>query len=857
MPDHLTTPSKLSYQAHSSPSTPYGHGSRSPVRPSSPVRSKTPDPRPTSTQIVPPTIKYPVKSTTNTVTDSKAPPTQTPADQPVETNKILLRKVIKKPGIANPSITSFFQKSLAQESHEILLNVIWGGCSLSSSPSCEIEAGLLVSSKAVYLVEVLDPERHPRRQLSWSTEKLPIDVIFCSSLTTLCKITVGIFDQSVVIDSMEKGVIKCIVFFPRTYEQMVGLTDHLKAALDAVETGHQVTTIQESILNPPESGKVLFLNPDASDMHRLKEALIRGKILTQVSNFIMTCQSQDLTLLIDEEAKRVSEDACTKFDIVQYVIASEVSMDILPVGNGKEHLRSRSLVLTNNTLYLCKEEIVSWPRAEKSAIKPPLPRCCVLDSHPMADIVEVKMCDKAQPVISFSDPVYEFTISFEASEDSAAPKGNSQWRLCVHDRQYIDQFIGCLTQLCADIVQNQLLVRHTAEPLPPAALTGGTDVPAKLKQTKKDPTFIESEVLLNFASLTNYQRLRYFKKHVAQAEFMKSDEIPLSVFLAHCSVSTQEYTEIEVCVMVSNYAIYLLSDLDNIRKWIDKSGPSSFLRMMLLSKKDASHSRCFYRLWLNQVAEIRVGLFYLSVQITESKTGVNFVIHLQSPSATLSFLSALSSNLNLTDSKEEEVLTELLSDYIDLCSDSFSATVQKTKKSIRPSIEFLQPSEAELDQLKKMLLNVSPSITKSSSKAQSASNLQILCWQIMLLVEETRVRDMMTTITHPHLVLLTNCGLYICVNAAGEQNYPSVFVPSELTVKKWCHIDLVDHLEITSLSTVHTITVYVRSQHASASSETGMLRLVVQNAELLSYFLHFLALLWHERTGRNLPIHRV
>ena len=862
-------------KASSTGTTPVG--SRSPVCPNSPVRSRTPDPTLFSLPSLP----------TSLITEKRSPvrlgaPSQsltTPVNSPSsKTDRALVspepkpvslpvRKVVKKPGLDSQALRTFFQNSVSKEKNEVVLNVLWGGCAIPASSSCDIEAGLIITDKSVYLVEVMDPRRHPRKQFSWGGGNLPLMTVFYSPVVTLSRITVGIFDQSLLIEFVEKGAFKSFVMFPRTYEQTIVITENLKAALDAVELGHHIMTSQEAILNPLDSG-ALFINPDATNLQKLKESLARGKTLVQVSNFLVAAKTQDINISLEDEVKKITQDSSSKFDIVQYVVVGELSTDILPIGNGNTYLKSRALVLTNSTLYLCKEEVLAWPRENSNAIKPPFPQCSVLAMYGVAQVAIVKICDRAQPIVSYSDPVYEFVIGFKVLESESTVF--SEWKLCVQDRQYIDQFLNCLCQLYQDTGQGELSIIHTADAIsqppstPQAASTkSSSNAPARMDSsnaTSKTIAFFHSEVLVNFAGLRNYQRLKYFKKYVAQAEFLKSDEVPLSVFLAHCSFSSQEYAEIEACVMVSNYAIYLVSDVDNIRTWLDKGGPSSFARMSLLSrKKDVTQTRCFYRLWLKEIKEVTVHLFYLSVRITENKSGVSFVIHTENASATLSFLSALSFNLNLQDSVEEEEISELLSDYIDLTTNALSGKAQKVQKSLKPNVELLHISEVDLDNFKKTLLKISPTITRNSSVEKCAATLRILCQQVMLLVEEVRIRDSLTTQAHPHLVLLTNYGLFVCVNAIDGHSSPSVSLPSNLKVKKWCHIDLVDHVDITNpLSSVysqHTIKIYLRSQKLPGT-EDNTLCLLVQNTELLNYFLHIFSLLWHERTGRQLPIHK-
>ena len=791
----------------------------------------------------------------------------------IVSSKPATRRIVDKPGLESRNLNRFFQGIIAQDTTEQLMSVVWGGCNVSSAPDCELEVGLFVSDRAVYLLEVLDPEKHLRRDLSWGTENLPLATILSAPLVTMSKITSGLFEQSILVEFIHKGVIKSFVVFPRTQKQFIAFTENLKAALDASSIQYDVTTVQEMMMSSPQNDRVLFFNSDTSDLVRLKESLVWAKTRAQVGNFLAsTMKEKNVNVSFDEEVQKVSEDVASKFDIVQYVFVNEISTDILPIANCRIHMKSRVVVLTNNTVYLCKEEIASWPKDSDSGYNPPCPRCIVLDAHSMESVKQISICDKAFPVVSYTDPVYEFSIYFEVSDNlPSSKKSKYEWNLCVSDKEYIDQLLACLKQLVLD-ASISITVQHTTDPIfshlisqecpkqrprTPHKSTSWTSGSQGIRSG--DPAFIYSEVLTNFATLTNYQRMKFFKKHVAQAEFMKSDEVPLSVFLAHCSFTDQNYTEIEICVLTSNYAIYLLSDLENIRTWLDGGGPSSFSRRALLNKLDSHMARCFYRVWLNEIKEIKVGLFYSSLSITDSKPcPCTFQILTENTSSTLSFLSALSCNINLLDSAEEQELTDLLSDYIDLVAESTSKTAKKVKKSAKPTVEFLQCHTEDLDKLKQILFGVGPRVSRNLSIEDCATSMHILHEQVMLVVEELQIRDTLTFKANPHLILLTNYGLYFCRSSNGEQCSPSVMTVSDLSTKKWCHIDLVERVEVTSpavsMYSNHTIMIYIRSQ--GPHMEVSTVCLLVQNSELVCQFLHFLRYIWHLRNGRYLPIQR-
>ena len=794
-------------------------------------------------------------------------------------SKPSLQNYIRKPRLDSVHLANFFQGIVAQDQGEVMMNVTWGGCNVPSSPVCEVEVGLITSDRAIYLLEVLDPEKHVRRPLSWVSENLPLAKIMSIPISTLSKITIGVLDQILQAEFVSKGIVKKFVVYPHSYEDVGVFVANLKAVLEASSIKYAISSPQELILSPPDDDdKVIFLNPDASDFSKLKEAIIRPKTVVQVGNYIASSSNDKsiLSVSLDEEVRRVTDDICSKFEIEQYIMVAQISSDFLPIANDKVHLRSRVLILTNDAIYLCKEDFSMHPNDSSQSFNPPFPRCIVLDSHPLVCATDVTICERPQSVVPYTDPVFEFSILFEVVNNvPSTAKTTFEWKLCAQNKKRIEQFVSCLSKQLEVSEVTGLRITRTVDPISPHLGSVETSrprrrsltVPAKPQSTKHSgssnklsfsaqPSFFHSEMLTEFARLTNFQRLKFFKKHIAQAEFMKSDEVPLSIFLSHCSTTDKDDAmEIEACVLTSNYAIYLLSDLENIQVWVDGGGPISFQRRALLSKKDATHLRCFYRLWLTDIKEIRVGLFYLSVIITDSvkKNPCTFVIHTNIPSATVSLLSALSVSVNLRDSAEEEELSDLLSDYIDLAAESIS---KQSRPLTRPNVEFIQQHDLDVDKLKQMLLGIGPKIQRSRSIEESAASMQIFCQQVMLLVEDIRIRDSVCLKSNPHLVLLTNYGLFVCKNSNFDQSSPSVASPSDLQVRKWCHIDLVERVTVTSPETSiyneHMLTIQVRSQNNLMEQNT--LCLLVQTGELLSHFLHFLCHVWQVRSSRQLPI---
>ena len=773
---------------------------------------------------------------------------------------------VKKPRLDSVYLTSFFRGIVAQDKLEMLMNVTWGGCNLPSSPMCEIEVGLVSSNRAVYLLEVLDPKKHIKRPLSWMSENLPLAKIMSIPISTLSKVSIGILDQVIQVEFISKGIVKKFAMFPYSHEDVNIFVKDLVAILEASSITYMETSPHELILAPPEvEDRVMCLNPYHFYFTKLKEAIVWPKSIVQVGNYIITNES----VSIDEEARCVTNDICSKFEIEHYAMVSQISIDYLPIANDKLHLKSCVLILTNDTVYLCKEDFSMHPNDTSQSFNPPFPRCIVLDSHPLVCTTNVMICERPQPVVSYTDPVYEFSISFEVVNNvPSSAKTTFEWQLCAQNKKRVEHFVSSLCRQLEVSEMSYLQITRTVDPISPHLGSIEASQPRKRSLTKPSsmkpsgysselspvqPSFFHSEMLVNFARLTNFQRLKFFKKYIAQPEFMKSDEVPLSIFLSHCSTSNQDKaTEVEACVLISNYAIYLLSDSENIQAWVDGEGPVSFQRRGLLSKNDAMHLQCYYRLWLTDIKEVRVGLFYLSVIITDGSKNspCTFVIHANIPSATLSFLSALSMSVNLRDSAEE--LSNFPSDYMDLETESVS---KQSRSLMRPSVEFIQQHDLDVNKLKQMLLESGPKISHFRSIEESAASMHIFCQQVMLLVEDICIHDYVCLKSNPHLVLLTNYGLFVCRNFNSEQLSPSVLSSSDLLVQKWYHMDSIDGVIVTSPKTSvygeHILTIQVRLQN---NLERNTLCLLIQNCELLNHFLHFLCLVWQVHNSQQLPI---
>ena len=801
-----------------------------------------------------------------------APPSATIAFEPI----------LEKPGLDSQNLQEYFTTSLAREGGEVLMYVLWCGALLPCTTPNELEVAVLISNICVYLVEVQSPSVQEQQRTSWSGSNLPLMLVLTANLDHISKITVtGIFDQNVHVELHDKSPLRSFALFPPTPETSVQILQQLKAALDACGLHYTNMDAKSSGQSRGLSG-VAVISPDSSSIDKLREQLAQDKAVTRLSNFIATHKSKNLVGSFEVALRTSIMERAQRIDVAQQLIVNVVSADILPFSTGRVSLKPLNLILTSEHIFLCLENHLFHSLFQSATTKQAFPQFQMLSSLPIASITGVQMCDKSQVLRSHSDLVYEFTISFESKEGRGETVGEEgegcecHWLLCVHNQAYLARFLENLRHTWKIIHMKEFPLVHTTLRLPqfhkyhklvssPLPVLPSVHTPLKSPSAKHKPhppLFVMSEHLLQFACLSHGKRLRCFKDRFALADFLKSDETILSLFLAHCQPPVNKKREVEVCVIVSNYAVYLLSDQENIHIWLDAGGVSSFTRMSLLNPENNSNLQCFFRLWLNDVAKVQVGVLNLCIRLIESKTESTIDIFTRNLHSTMAFLSALAGILHLQNPTEQEQPSEFLSDYVDINEDnpfgedgSFSGAVPVDLNK-RP-VEFSLTTAQQLSELKLHLVENTPAVSQGTSVQNCAESMQILDHQVILLAEQVRFKDNDHLHYRPHLSLLTNYGLYLCSNSASPDISPCPFSSSQLLVRKekWTRIDSIQHVQVAE-DEHHGVLQLIISARIEGRGEGGVrLCLVPQNTELTNIFLHFLSLLWRERMGRQLPVY--
>ena len=759
--------------------------------------------------------------------------------------------VIDKPDLGNESLRRFFADNVAKDKTEMLLYIMWCGICLPSTYPYQIQGALMMSNSCFYVLEIkstigtLD---------SWNTDNLPLFLIVSEQLEHLsCVKLIGTFDQCLFIELHDKSPINSFVLFPSTAELTSQVFEQFKAALDASSLHYSVMETLEAKKSVALSG-VLFVTPDMYSADRFKQWLSEPKTRVRLANFVAINKNKGLLGLYEVELKQGIRQVADSFDVLYQVVVCSINSDILPGNNGYSYLQPLLLVLTTTHILLCQEALISGPALRFTQAKHTFPPLTVVRMSPMSDIQSVTVSKSKLPLCSPDTSMHQICISFSSGV----------WYLCSHSLEYFDRFLNALKRHW-DNSQHELKIVHATESLAsfPTPKNQLSSIVQELQSRDKPhskvspPLFIKSIPMLRFAVLPHWAKLQAFKEHIAQGDFMKSDETLVCIFLAHSQPPLEKRVEVEVCVIVSNYAIYFLSDTDGIKTWLDAGGHSSFARMSLLSGQTDTQLQCFYRLWLADLILVRIGPLLLSLRIHDSRSNSYIDILAQDSQSISSFMSALSSTVGF---KKKEV-ENLLEEFVDVTEDPFGentpvnapAPISFVKRSI---VELVLPNDAQLADLKLHLIESHPDVARGSSITKCSESIQILQSTIMLLAEQVRVKDSILLHYRPHLLLLTNFGLFVCGNSLNFEITPSLLVltSNQITVKRWIHIDDVQRVQVAEDSRYNVPQLLIYTRPLQDTTAVSHLCLVPCSKTHADIFVTYLSMVWEERRGKSLPV---
>ena len=801
--------------------------------------------------------------------------------------------VLTRPGLDSQELMEYFRCNFAREKNEILLAVEWGICQLPSCFLCGIEAGLFVSNSSLYLVEVTAQSSNNQ----WKSKSLPLRLVVQASLEELCQVTSGAGDQYLIVEFSRRVATQIFVMFPCARDGSVSIVRHIMAALDGYSIPHDsVTTRKKEFVSVKEKNVVNIVSEMENGHQRIREEIVRDYLSVKAASCDVSLEE-----FYDIDSELDIKKASSKIAITHHMVCWEMVSDVIPSSTGVCSLQLRALVMTQDGVYLCREDVLSPLVMGSIPLCPPSLLSYVLDFRPISEVACIKECDKANLSLSPSNSLYQFSIAFSGGDTTAGGGSRGEWVFCVPNSQLMDQFISSLDHAWRGLHGSPLPHVHT--PVPLLVLEQGPRPP--LPQEGGDrwgPRFYHNRALLELCTSSYDKKVEFFKETCSTPGLDKAGDRELQAFfMALCRPSYHSLVEIEVCMVVSKMSISLVSSSADALDWNDRRGSLPINTAAKQAAEDTSppsEPLCVVRrIWLCDIKEVDVGLFYLSVQLktagggTPNEEGV--VIIPQLAASTLALLGAISGAVDLRDVVTEETM---LRDFDDVTDDPVTMSVSTRKAPAQRSSTCFRQGTEETGELASLLASYSSEKT-SRQTPRGAVKVQpgkvaVVSQQVMLVLAD-KVNTQVTSVgghppCHPHLVLLTNRGLYMCSNDSYTHHSPAVLRAQQLRVQRWCPIEQVGHIEVTMsehgirihlLGHVHTTsTVGDHPKHTSTQNHPKLtsahrggdqpkhgsvhpdqsthslvppptIHLIAQNSELVSSFVYLLSLLWREKNG--------
>lgn len=760
---------------------------------------------------------------------------------------------IKKPDLGNTKFQKFLMKKVVRDSSEILMHVVWCGLSLPCTAPYQIEGAVVISNDGMYLLEV---KGHQNWEWDGRPDDFPLFPIASLRLDHLSRIMVtGMFNLNLYVEVHQGLPITSFVIFLANSDECNQLAAQVKAVLEATNLDFKVMDALEAKKMKKSSG-VVFVSPDHYSGGRLKEWLAHDRTNIRLANFISTQMDKSAVGMYEVELLQSRKEMAHSFDIEQYLTV--ISVD--PCSNCKLH--TLVLVVTNTNILMFEEAAITGPGLRFTPAKHAFPPLSIVNYETISSIKSITLSRESHFVHSPSDPMFHVVIEFEKS--ISVP-----WYFCTRELPTLRSALVYIQQQRNTLLSTDTrIITAISSPLP--YFNTLTNIPSYSPKTENShksdiPRLVKNKHLVRFNYLPYWQKQAVFNEHISQANYLKQDEAIVYSELVYCVPLLDRKKEIEACVMISNYAVYLVSDIMRITQWLDAGGVSSFSRMSLLNPENEYPLQCFYRMWLSDVRKIEVNHLQMSFNLQEVRPNVGVDIITGNAQVTASFITALACKVKLIDKQPVE---HEMQDFVDLATDPFGDEAENAETlpspgTVRPQVEYSLLDEEHLTKLKLHLVESQPEVARGSSISKCSKSMQIICSQTMLLTEQIRVRETIKPHYRPCLVLVTNYGLFICSNGSLPDNTPCLLLgsPSNIKVKKWSRIN--DILSV-SLSTdvghnVPQIELTVKTLVGSGRPDVQTQLCLYPLSRSQGYILVCqLKMIWAERTGlkgHSLPIH--
>ena len=548
---------------------------------------------------------------------------------------------IQKPTLDSDVLNKFFSK-LPAIGDELLLYIGWYGCMQWSSPDHEKDVGVFVTNKSVHVLCITDTYKS---SYSWENENLPLVPLHSIPFTELRQVVVGLFKQSLRLETTSK-LEDIIVLFTHNAQHTINFAETIKAAMDAERIKYNVFTTTELQQQRITGDDCTFVELDDVDESALKRQLVQEEV---VDSQLATCYST--TSSTGENLQMEILATADTITVHGYFVVS-----LMHTVN--EQFYCRTLVITGKKMIMCDEDHLHWPPPLSMTVVPTTNKIQVLQAELLSDIAKLELCQEPQLVRGVREQMYEVFLLFTHIGEFGE-KSQTGWYFCLQGSAELEQFISIMES-------NSVTIHNTSSSMWPELSSRNPTIdmreflPVSNTKTTASSSNVKSPInaMENLADVSYKKQQEYFNKHISQ--FPNQENVKLT-FSCACIPFTTPNLNLQVFVYISSRAVYLLTDAQSMKQWMEGGGKCPF----------ASHSYsdlqclnlCFQYITFQQLKDVCVGLFYQYVRISGGNPSATFTLMTQKFDLTNAFLESLPSSEHKIEDSFDDSFTQLVAQY--------------------------------------------------------------------------------------------------------------------------------------------------------------------------------------------------
>jgi len=556
------------------------------------------------------------------------------------------------------------------------------------------------------------------------------------AFSELKQIVIGLEKQSLRLETSHLEGITVLLI--RNAEHTSYLTETLKAAMDGEQVKYTIYTsaeLQKSRITGDICSIVVL---DETDECILKRQLVQEDVIDQLSLQHATSYSTTLSPEESIQAKVIATAATTR--VHGYFCVSLLQ-------EGSTDFFCRTLVITDEKLFMCDEDHLCWPPPLSMNVIPITNKVQVLQSEQLSDVTKLEICREPSLVGDIRNGVHEVVVIISHTGEFGE-KTETGWYFCLQGVSQLESFVTAIESIVSvpmgsttNLLWPELTNRYPSVNFRIFSTVPSAKTVSTLPQKASSVTISDTDKKVDLNEVTFDKQQEYFHKHISQ--FPSQEKVKFT-FNCVCIPFTASNTKIQSFIFVSTQAVYLLTDPQSMKQWIEDGGKCPFASHLYGNAEKCDRPLCFQYIAFQQLRDINIGLFYQFFRISGGNASNTFTFITQNYDITSKFLEALPSMRPREDSVDYS-FTKLLTQY--------SIDRHKTDKGRPFSTPLPIKSEAEDVIICKMIYQEPNALLSTLHESPMVEDIMILKYMV---VEST---DDNTTITCS--MVLTAHKLYI------------------------------------------------------------------------------------------------